>query len=655
MGRRAHRKKQSESRAGASGPARSVPGAPPAFGQRRLDLVLAALIVAAGAWAFWPSFGGVFVLDDVRAIVRNPTIRTLWPLAVPLSPPSESTVAGRPVANLSFAISYAMGGAPLDPKPFHAGNLLIHVAAALVLFGVVRRTLLSPRLCGRFQAAAPWLAFAVALVWVVHPLHTSAVTYVVQRVESLMGLFYLLTLYCAIRAGDGVRPAWWTAAALASCAAGMATKETMVSAPFVVALWDWTFRVSKDGRPAGVRWRLVAGLAATWALLAFLVSRQLRAPSIDLSPDTVWLYARTQAEVLVHYVRLAFFPSPLVFLSDWPLRPVPVFRAWQAALLLALFTLTALGVARRRPAAFLGAWFFLVLAPTSSVLPIVTEVAAEHRMYLPLAAIVAAVVVLVYRAAARLPVRWTAAAATAALLLLAGLLGAETRARSRVYGSAEGLWGDTVEKRPGDPRTRVAYAEALARANRLAEAEAQLRRAIELAPQDPVAQVRLGSVLAGQRRYDEAVSPLEAALALQPANPDAHRFLGEIHAMRRRDGPAARHFAAALLAVPGDPQLMARLAALLADTQDASVRDPQKARELAEEAVRLTSGRDPGILEILSVAQAASGRFADAAATARSAATTARSLGNAAMAASLDRRAAAYELAARQPFPPDRR
>ena len=165
------------------------------------------------------SFGGVFVLDDVRAIVRNPTIRTLWPLSVPLSPPSESTVSGRPVANLSFALSAALaaerpaaagadGLAPgqfvaLDPTPFHAGNLLIHLAAALALFGVVRRTLLSPRLRDWFEAAAAWLAFAVALLWVVHPLHTSAVTYIVQRVESLMGLFYLLTLYCAIRASDG--------------------------------------------------------------------------------------------------------------------------------------------------------------------------------------------------------------------------------------------------------------------------------------------------------------------------------------------------------------------------------------------------------------------------------------------------------------------
>ena len=156
-----------------------------------------------------------------------------------------------------------------DTRPFHAGNLFIHLSAALVLFGIVRRTLSSPRLHERFGLAAPWLAAAVALLWVVHPLQTAAVTYVVQRVESLMGLFYLLTLYCAIRAAEGSRAGWWAAAAVASCAAGMATKESMVTAPVVVALWDWLFGARPDGQPSRVRWGLLGSLAATWVLLGY--------------------------------------------------------------------------------------------------------------------------------------------------------------------------------------------------------------------------------------------------------------------------------------------------------------------------------------------------------------------------------------------------
>jgi Flp pilus assembly protein TadD len=670
MSRRGRQKTVAAGRTGSAGRAQGGPTpARPRAELSFLVIALAAAILAAGAWAMWSSFGGVFALDDERAIVRNQTIRTLSPLSVPLSPPSESTVAGRPVANLSFAISYAIGApapadggtlaprqpAGIDPTPFHAGNIGIHLAAALALFGIVRRTLVSPRLRGRFGEAAPWIAFATALIWVVHPLQTSAVTYVVQRVESLMGLFYLLTLYCAIRAGEGTRRTWWAAAAVTSCAAGMATKETMVTAPIMVALWDWMFREPAGGRASRVRWGLAGALAAAWLLLVFVVTRQFRAPSIDLAPTTIWLYVRTQAEVLVHYVRLAVFPSPLVFLYDWPLTPAPIWRAWQAALLAGLAALTVAGIVRRHPAAFLGAWFFLILAPSSSVLPIITEVAAEHRMYLPLGAVVSAFVLGVYVAGTRLVGRWKRAAliaAAAACALLVGALGLEARGRSRVYWSAVDLWGDTVAKRPGDPRPRVAYGEALGKADRLAEAEVQLKRATELAPQDTFARTRLGSVLARQGKYEEAVVELDAALALQPGNIDAHRFLGEIHAIERRDRLALEHYSKALAAVPADALILTRMAAIRAESQDPSVRDPVRARALAERAAQLTGGRDPRILEVLAAAQAAAGSLRDAAATARAAAATARELGNSAAAASLDYRAVAYEQAASQPPAP---
>jgi Flp pilus assembly protein TadD len=326
-------------------------------------------------------------------------------------------------------------------------------------------------------------------------------------------------------------------------------------------------------------------------------------------------------------------------------------------LLISLAALTLVGIMKRQPAAFLGGWFFLILAPSSSVLPIITEVAAEHRMYLPLGAVVSAVVLGVYAAASRLAGRWKRAsliAAATACTLLVGALGLEARARSRVYWSAVDLWGDTVAKRPDDPRPLVAYGEALGKADRLAEAEVHLKRAVELAPQDTFARTRLGSVLARQSKFDEAVVELDAALALQPANVDAHRFLGEIHAIQRRDRLALEHYSKALAVVPTDAQIMTRMAVIRAESQDASVRDPSRAKALAERAAQITGGRDPRVLEAVAAAQAASGEFREAAATARAAAAAARALGIGAMASSLDYRAAAYEQAARQPFAPVR-
>ncbi len=627
---------------------------------------MAVLLLAAGAWAFSPSFGGVFLLDDVRAIVRNPTIRTLWPLSVPLSPPPRSTVSGRPVANLSFAISYAFGSearprptvspgrpgepAALDPTPFHAGNLLIHLASALALFGVVRRTLLSPRLGPVFGASAPWLALAVAIVWVVHPLQTAAVTYVVQRVESLMGLFYLLALYGAIRAHGSEHPRAWAVAAWLSCAAGMATKEVMATAPIVVALWSYLFGAPSSGGPTRLRRLLMAGMAGTWLILGILVWYEHRGPSVSLAPGTVWSYLATQAEVIVHYLRLVFVPAPLAFLYDWPLVSSLYSVAWQAALLGALVLLTAVGAARRHPAAFPGAWFFLVLAPSSSVVPVVTEVAAEHRMYLPLAAVITAVVIGLFVAGRklRLASRPAAVASALALAVVVSALGVTTRDRNRVYWSAESLWRDAVGARPSDYRPRVAYGEALSAAGRLAEAEAELLTGVALAPGDPAGQVRLGVVLARQRKFDAAVPHFERALAERPGDVDAHRWLAEVYAVQRRDQLAVDHYERALAALPDDGPLLAGLATILADSRDTMVRNPPRARELAGRAVLLSGGRDPRALEILAAAQAASGQFAEAAATARTAAGLARAAGDRGLVSSLEYRAAAYESASRQ-------
>ena len=99
----------------------------------------AAVLALAGALAYAGSFGGPFLFDDQNAVVKNATIRTLTPISVPLSPPRETPVAGRPVVNLTFAGNYAIGG--LDVTGYHVVNLAMHLLVALVLFGVVRRTL----------------------------------------------------------------------------------------------------------------------------------------------------------------------------------------------------------------------------------------------------------------------------------------------------------------------------------------------------------------------------------------------------------------------------------------------------------------------------------------------------------------------------------
>jgi hypothetical protein len=187
------------------------------------------------------------------------------------------TISGRPVLNRSLAVCYAVSGT--NAWSYHAFNLLIHALAGLTLFGVVRRTLQRPMPCrsllaGDSSRASSLLqsnalpgAFTAALLWTLHPLQTEAVTYVIQKTESLMGLFFLLTFYCFIRAVESPRLRHWQMPAVRACLLGVGAKEVIATAPVLVFLYDRTF-VAGSFREAWRRRRwLHLALATTWGPL----------------------------------------------------------------------------------------------------------------------------------------------------------------------------------------------------------------------------------------------------------------------------------------------------------------------------------------------------------------------------------------------------
>ena len=272
-------------------------------------------ILAAGTMAAYSrTFGVPLLLDDTPSIVDNSTIRRLWPLYMALSPPSDSPVAGRPLLNLSFAFNYALGGTSVTG--YHLVNLLVHILAGWILFGLIRRTLLRPAMAERFGALATPLALTIAAIWSWHPLQTESVTYLSQRAESLMGLFYLLTLYGFTRgaASDDRRSRifWFSVSAL-SCIAGVGSKEVIVTAPLMVFLYHRTF-VAGGFRDAWRRhWPLHAVLAATWLPL---LHRMIDLPHAGIGfklGAAWWDYGLEECRVILKYALLVFWPNPLVF------------------------------------------------------------------------------------------------------------------------------------------------------------------------------------------------------------------------------------------------------------------------------------------------------------------------------------------------------
>lgn len=364
-------------------------------------------LLAAVLALYLPTWNTPFQFDDFPALKNNSHIRQLSPLTLPLTSPPESPLAGRPICSLSFALNHAATG--FDLRSWHATNTLLHFANAALIFLLIKHLLLAARAPTEKTPAAPTLlAFSVALVWAIHPLGSETVIYLTQRTELLVTHFYLATLLAALCGVSAQTPRArkiWLTFSVIFCALGMASKEVMFSAPLVVLLLLAAISPRDASMPRRIQ-RIFAShswfwgaLAATWFILVFLMVSAPRGVSAGWGRGIGAMeYLFTQAGILVHYLKLCFWPTSLSVIHDWPLASGFGDVSWKFALLAILFLACAVGTWRGSIAAIAGLTAFLVLAPSSSIVPVVSEIMAERRMYLPSAIVLALVVIGLSRA-----------------------------------------------------------------------------------------------------------------------------------------------------------------------------------------------------------------------------------------------------------------
>jgi len=424
-----------------------------AFLSRSIRWLAPLFVVGCTLTAFLNSLDGEFLMDDYCEILDNPLMASPWP-------PWRVMLVGhelpsRPLPYLTFAIDHALWGK--RAFGYHLTNLAIHVMAALALFFLTRTTLVSPRLRDAFGRHADVLAASIATLWATHPLHTQAVTYIYQRLESMAGMLCLVSL--AAFAGAVARQ-WntrWLAASVAASAAAMFSKEPAVVLPFLIASYDWLL-CGGTTPPQGRRIGFYSALCSTWLMLGVQMAvqsdRYRGTGAFDVSPIGYFL---TQPRVILHYLRLAFWPTDLCFDMDWP-----ILTRWSQIVpslvyMTAFGTTVFFGLVRRKAWAWPGVAFLLALAPSSSFLPLAAT-AEEYRMYLALAAVAAAVVLGIHTVIRR----WTPpgkaevlAFGGAATLTLAAVLVLVTltQERNRVYATPGGVWLDVIEKGRAGTRT----------------------------------------------------------------------------------------------------------------------------------------------------------------------------------------------------------
>jgi tetratricopeptide (TPR) repeat protein len=329
-------------------------------------------------------------------------------------------------------------------------------------------------------------------------------------------------------------------------------------------------------RALRTRWAYYLPLALTLAIIPalLLTTVALRSKTgAGLEAMTAWTNLKTQAGVIVHYIRLALWPSGLTIdYDDWPIARSLADVLPQALLVVALLALTAYGLWRGYRIAFSGAWFFLILAPTSSFLPLGTEIAGERRMYLPTVA-VAALAVLGGRAAlARMSRRYAWRPASArltgalAVLVVAGALLATTVNRNDDYRDAVTIYADAAAKRPNNARAVMNLGVALDRAGRSDAARAAFAEALRRKPNYPDAHYNLGAILLQQGNADAAAPHFAAAMQGRPTWPLPYLRLGQVLQARGHAADARQMYdkARALAQRAGQTYLVAEIDAAIA-------------------------------------------------------------------------------------------
>jgi Flp pilus assembly protein TadD len=515
------------------------------------------LIVAAAAvlvvFIYTAALPGPFVFDDEVNITDNRHIRIASLSWDELSSAAfKSPIVNRPVANLSLALNYFFNG--YNVVGFRFVNLLIHITNGFLLYALARATLRTPAMAAYHEKAGLAAAFAAA-VWLVHPLHTQSVAYIVQRMTSMAVMFYLLSMLCYARArlasSAGARAALFAACGLAGLLA-LGCKEIAATLPAFLLLYEWFFFHMADRSWLRRFLPAIAVVSVLTAVISLVFIGGRNPFEQILNPYaggefSAWQRMLTQLRVVCVYISLLLWPDPSKLNLDYDFSASTSLLAppstLAALLIIAAALLLSIPLARREPlVSYAILWFFGNLVIESSVIRL--ETVFEHRTYLPSVMPVTALVAFWFR---RVRLKWAAIGVLSAVA--AGWAG-WTYQRSQVWSDAVTLWQDCTAKSPLKPRPYNNLGVALIEKGRLAESESFFQKALELQPKYGDAHYNLGYVMIRLNRLEEGIRQLSEATRLEPENYMAHNNLGIAYLLREDYPQAVRHFQEALRLKP---------------------------------------------------------------------------------------------------------
>ena len=500
-----------------------------------------ALVAALAVFA--PALKGTFVFDDFNLPFANPQAGQL---------PARFWIGGvRPVLMATYWMNFLMSGT--SPFGYHLFNVLMHVATSAIMFFIYDRLFAIANPAVPAAADRKWFAFAGAALFLLHPIQTEAVDYIAGRSELVSGFFFFAAWLVFLRNFE--RDTTFVLTLKIAVLSGLAVlgKESAISLPGLLLLTDFYFSKQPIVKQLLGRLKLYAVFLLGGAGAAILILRSLTSGTAAgfQSGVSPFDYALTQCRVILTYVRL--FILPFGQNGDWQLPFYHSFTDGAAAgyviVLLAALAVTVWLYKRDRVVSFGLAAFFLMLAPTSSFVP-VADALAERRMYLPIAGLIFAVLGVVARMRLTPATRW--AGAIAALLVFSTL----SYNRSVAWASDLSLWTDSVQRNPDGFRAHYGLGSAMLARGDCAGAVGQFSKARSLpGPTQGVSRNQvlwnLAEAYQCSKQPTEALAAYRSFAAVQPTSA-AYRQIGFVEASLGHSDAAMTAFAQALALDPND-------------------------------------------------------------------------------------------------------
>jgi tetratricopeptide (TPR) repeat protein len=494
----------------------------------RRQFFLLLLLAALTTLVYGNTLEAPFYLDDAVNIVENPFVRLTDLSSENLVRSGfESPCSNRPLPNISFGLNYLIDR--YNPTGYHIFNIIVHIVNGILLYFFTKTTL-------RVNAGDPEhtcseiLAFFAALIWLVHPLQTQSVTYVVQRMNSMAAMFYMASLlwYTKGRLAATKQEKWlWFLGCLVSWILALASKEIAATLPFFLLLYEWLF--FQHGSTAWLRGNLgiLAGVILVFGLpvLAYTDFAPFRAIFSGYTHRDFTPLQRvfTQFPVIGFYVGLILYPHPsrLSLLHDFDISrsliDPPSTLIWAAAIVVCIFG--AFWLARKEPLlSFSILWFLGNLMIESSMVSL--EIIFEHRTYLPSMLLCVSVVALSYRGLRH------HALATSIMCIVVATFSWWTLQRNSLWNNELAFWQDCARKTHNDVRVYHSLANARLKNQEIDKAVEAYEKALDIAPRHTESLVGLGHALRQKGDITGAIAVHKNAIAIAPNNGACYNELG---------------------------------------------------------------------------------------------------------------------------------